>query len=191
MQKKLILLVSSLLIFCHANGQNNISLKFTGLNIHPKGEDNAFLMPNKLDKNAYLVVTYGGLVSYEHFIYKDLFSIKMAQALYADCASRLGGTSHIGLRGRIFRKGKHSMYGGIGPTLLYRKNWEKLEGYENTGRFKGDKDDTWQYAFVWYGGEFEYNYKINQRTEYSMNFVPGYPDLMSLMFGINVILNKK
>lgn len=181
-------LIVCLLTTANAYPQNNISIKFVGLSIHPLGEDNAFLMPNKLDENAHLVVNYGGLISYEHFLHKDMFSVKVIQALYADCAARLGGISHIGLRGRILRKGKHSIYGGIGPTLLYRKNWEDLAGYENTGRFKGDVGDTWQYAFLWYGGEFEYNYLISDKIECSMNFTPGYPDLMSLTAGINILL---
>lgn len=95
----LILLVGLLAKF-DVNAQNNVSIKFIGLSIHPKGEGNAFLMSNKLDENGYLVFNLGGLISYEHFIYKDILSIKVTQALYADCATRLGGTSHIGLRGK-------------------------------------------------------------------------------------------
>ena len=180
------LLFVLLLLTLHSSAQNNIGLKYFGLSIHPKGEkDNAFLMPNKLDKEACLVLNMGGVISYEHFIYKDLLSIKVAQALYADCAARTGGFSHIGVRGRILKTGKHLLNGGIGPTLVYRRNWLELEGYTNQNRFRGDKDNRWQYLFLWYGGEFEYKYSLSTKLDFSASFIPGYPDLMSLSLGMN------
>lgn len=175
-----------LLLALHSPAQNNIGLKFFGLSIHPKGEkDNAFLMPNKLDKEAYLVLNIGGVISYEHYIYKDFLSIKVAQAFYADCAARAGGFSHIGVRGRILKTGKHLLNGGIGPTIVYRRNWLELEGYKNQNRFKGHKVDRWQYLFLWYGGEFEYKYALGTQWDLSASFIPGYPDLMSLSLGMN------
>jgi len=175
-----------ILLTLHLSAQNNVGLKYFGLSVHPKGEkDNAFLMPNKMDKEAHLVLNMGGVISYEHFIYKDILSLKIAQALYADCAARLGGFSHIGLRGRIVKKGRHLLAGGIGPTMVFRRNWLELEGYKNQNRFKGTEDDRWQYLFLWYGGEFEYKYSLSRKLDFSASFVPGYPDLMSLSLGIN------
>ena len=172
--------------------QNNIGLKYFGLSIHPNGEiDNAFLMPNKLDKNGYLVINIGGEITYEYFIYQDIVSIKVIQALYADCAVRLGGFSHLGIRGRIFKFGKHSLSGGIGPTLVYRRNWLEFEGYINQNRFSGDLDHKFQSLFLWYGGEFEYKYDFSQNFGFTVSFVPGYPDLMSLSLGVNYNFNKK
>ncbi len=67
-----------------AIAQDNIGIKFFGLSIHPKGEkDNSFLMPNKLDKNAYLVMNFGTEIMYEKFLYKNIVSIKVVQALYS------------------------------------------------------------------------------------------------------------
>lgn len=166
--------------------QDNAGIKFFGMSIHPKGEkDNAFLMPNKLDKNAYLVLNFGGIVSYEYFIFKDIISLKAVQALYADCAARLGGFSHIGLRAIILRRGKHTLNGGIGPTIVYRKNWLELSGYVNQNRFTGGKENKYQYLLLWYGGEFEYKYLLSDKFDISISFVPGYPDLMSFSFGLN------
>jgi len=189
---RLVLFVAGLLLSLNTLAQNNVGLKYFGLSIHPKGEkDNAFLMPHKLDKEAYLVLNIGGVLSYEHFIYKDILSIKVAQALYADCAARTGGFSHIGLRGRILKTGKHLVSGGIGPTLVYRRSWLELEGYKNQNRFKGNKDSQWQYLFLWYGGEFEYKYAISKALDFSASFVPGYPDLMSLSLGVNYKLQRR
>lgn len=185
-----VFLLSSIILFSVSmKAQNNVGIKFFGLSIHPKGEyENSFLMPNKLDKNGYLVMNFGAVVSYEHFFVDDRVSLKIAQALYSDCAARLGGFTHIGIRVRILKKGKHTLSGGIGPTIVYRRNWLELDGYVNPNRFKGGEDDKWQYLFLWYGGEFEYKYAINNKIDVTSSFVPGYPDLISLSFGINIKL---
>lgn len=188
---KVFLLSLTVLFSICLKAQNNIGIKYFGLSIHPKGEhENSFLMPNKLDKNGYLVMNFGAVVSYEYFIVEERVSLKIAQALYSDCAARLGGFTHIGIRGRILKKGKHTISGGIGPTIVYRRNWLELDGYINQNRFKGDEDDKWQYLFLWYGGEFEYKYLISDRIDFSASFIPGYPDLMSLAVGVNLKFNN-
>src|SRR5688572_8038938 len=95
--------------------QGNIGLTFYGFRIHPTGDENAPLMPLRLDDNGVLVINLGGMLSYEKFVYADGVSVKAVQGIYSDCAAQLGGFSHIGLRARIFKTGKHSLYGGIGP----------------------------------------------------------------------------
>lgn len=189
----LMLLLCFCIAFCEKTyAQDNVGVKFFGLSIHPKGEkENAFLMPHKLDKNGYFVINLGAEVMYETFFYKDIVSVKLIQALYADCAARLGGFSHIGVRAKIFKTQKHSLYGGCGPTIVYKRNWQELDGYVNPHRFTGNVNDRWQRLFLWYGGEFEYKYCMTERIDFSASFVPGYPDLMSLAVGVNVKLNTK
>jgi len=185
-QQQVFFSIIFMLISCSLSAQNNIGIKYFGLSIHPKGEkENASLMPNKLDNDGYLVLNIGGELMYEHFIFEDIISIKVIQALYADCAARLGGFSHIGLRGKMIKKGKHSLYGGIGPTFVYRRNWLEMPDYINQNRFKGELGDRFQYLFLWYGGELEYKYKLNLNWDFAVSFVPGYPDLISLAFGLN------
>lgn len=167
-----------------AQGRNSISLKFMGLSFHPlSGKDNAPLMPHRLDPRGYLVLDLGGMFSYERFLYRDVLSLKFAQGLYADCAAQLAGFTHLGLRGRIFSFKRHSLYGGIGPTLIYRHSWAKLPGYSDTGYYRKDPSGTWEYRFLWYGGEFEYKYGLSARMDASVTFVPGYPDLIALAVG--------
>ena len=183
MKKYLLILV--ILISSRCLGQDNIGIKFFGLSFHPLGEHkNAHLMPNKLDENAYFVLNLGGILSAEKFVSK-IASVKLIQAFYADCATQFGGFSHIGIRFQIFSIEKHTLSGGIGPTFIFRKNWQKLENYTNPNTFKGDKDSRWQYLFLWYGGEFEYKYELNNKLDLTTSFVPDYPDLMSISFGIN------
>jgi hypothetical protein len=161
-----------------------IGLKFFGLSIHPKGALNSQYMPLKFDKKGIFVLNTGITLNIEYFIYKDIVSIKFIQGLYADCVQKLGGFTHLGFRARIFEYEKHSLYGGIGPTFIYRKNWYSLEDYDdNFSFFHGKPEDIWQYRFLWYGGEFEYNYEINNNFSVSTSFVPGFPDLANLSIG--------
>ncbi|WP_026464183.1 hypothetical protein [Adhaeribacter aquaticus] len=174
-----------------SRAQNNINVKFFGLSLHPKGDVNAPLMPLNPDKKGYLVFNLGGTVSYEHFIKPDKFSVKFIQALYSDCAAQLGGFTHLGVRWVIFNKNRHSLNGGFGPTFVYRRNWSSLEGYQDSGFFNGAPTDKWQHKFIGYAGEFEYNYRLTDKYDFSTTFIPGYPSLMSLSFGIRYWLNKE
>ncbi len=181
----LVLLVNSL------QAQNNIGFKYFGLSIHPNLEkENAKIMDLKFDKNGVFVLNLGGEITYEHFIYKDKFSIKFVQALYSDCASKLGGFIHLGFRSKIFKIKKHSLYGGIGPTYVFRENWLRIQGYIDGGLYKGNKNKKYQHFFIWYGGEFEYKYNITNELDFAVSFIPGYPDLLSLSFGLNYNLKK-
>ncbi|GHV76842.1 hypothetical protein AGMMS49942_16630 [Spirochaetia bacterium] len=172
--------------------QFTIGLKLTGLSIHPKGALNAHLMPYKLDKRAIFVINPGIVLSFEYFFYEDIASVKIEQAIYKDCCNQAAGFTHIGVRGRIFQIEKHSLNGGIGPTFIYRKNWYKLEGYNDAFDFfkGGDAKSDWQWRFIWWGGEFEYNYRLTETTELSFTIVPFIPELIELYFGTRVIINK-
>jgi hypothetical protein len=182
------ILIFGFLIFVNMSihAQNiAVGIKFFGLSIHPLGALNTQHMPLKFDKKGIFVLNLGVEICFEYFIYKDIVSVKFIQALYADCVQKFAGFTHLGLRGRIFETGKHSLYGGIGPTFIYRKNWYALEGYDDSfSFFRGEPEDTWQRRFIWYGGEFEYNYAINENLSLSTSFVPGFPDLMNLAVGI-------
>ena len=167
-----------------APAQDNIGLKFFGISIHPGGDEDAFLMPRRLDDRGVLVINLGGMFSTEKFIYEDGISVKFVQGFYSDCAAQPGGFSHIGIRARILKKKRHSIYGGIGPTLVYRKNWYKLPGYIDPDYFDGKPTDTWQYKFLWYGGEFEYAYVLSEKLDFTSTFIPGFPKLISFSFGL-------
>lgn len=174
-------------MFLHA-GDIRIGVKFFGLTIHPQGVAHPEIMPLKFDENGYAVMNLGGTVSAEYFIWKDIVSVRVVQGLYADCASRLGGFSHIGLRGRIFQSGRHSLNGGIGPTFVYRRNWYKIPGFTpvpgDSADFYtgGTPEDDWQWRFIIYGGEFEYNYAITERLEASLSVIPS-PEIITFSVG--------
>jgi hypothetical protein len=171
--------------------QRSWGVKYFGISLHPKGDPNAPLMPLNPDKKGYLVFNLGAMVSYEQFFKPHKFSWKVIQAGYTDCAGQLAGFTHIGIRAMIFENGRHSLNGGIGPTFVYRRNWYKLPEYQNSGYFNGAPTDLWQYKFIPYAGEFEYNYQLSDKMDFSSTFVPGYPDLISLSFGLRFWLNKE
>lgn len=175
-----------------AQRTRNLNFKYFGLSLHPKGDDNAELMPLNPDGKGYLVLNVGASVAYEQFFVPGKFSVKAIQAFYADCALRFAGFTHLGVRAVVFEAGRHSLNGGLGPTLVYRRNWSELEGYNrDTSFFGGDPEDTWQARMIWYAGEFEYNYRLSDRADLSVSFVPGYPNLMSLSFGLRYWLKDK
>jgi hypothetical protein len=182
-----ILIAFSSIVF----SQNNIGLQFFGLAIHPKGDPlNAHLMPFKLDKDAYFVVNFGIVASYDHFFYKDILSVKIGQTFFADCATKFAGVSHIGIRVKVFKIGRHLLQLGIGPTYMFRQNWYDLDGYVQTHPINGTPEDKFQTRFIWYGGEIEYKYSINDKFDISAGFIPYYNIIMSTYLGINYKFQK-
>ncbi len=178
------LLMLSVLPFSWSRAQeafkNSITVKAFGLSVHLKESPYPEIFPNRLDSKGYTTINYGGIVGYDRFVVRNDLSVRMEQGLYADCAESMAGFTHIGFRGKIFRKGRHSVNGGIGPTLVYRRDWNRLEGYVDNGYFNRRGD--WQYKFYWYGGEFEYNYQLSEQNDLSLTLIPGIPELVS--FGI-------
>lgn len=176
-------------LFCYPSlaqeevpSKNAITVKYFGLSVHLKESPYPEIFPYKLDKKGYVAVNYGAIVGYDRFVVRQAHAVRMQQAVYADCSGSLAGFSHIGWRGLIFKRGNHSLNGGIGPTLVYRRDWNRIEGYKDDGYFNRSGD--WQYKFYWYAGELEYNYKLASSTDLSINLIPGLPELVS--FGVGV-----
>ncbi|TXC75599.1 fatty acid desaturase family protein [Luteibaculum oceani] len=165
-----------------SQAQHNFGLKYFGLSMHPKGDPQAHLMPYRLDDRAVLVVNFGGIASFERYVYSNLLSIKLAQGLYTDSGGLISGHTHIGFRAKFLERKRHSMILGFGPTFIYRRNWNKKPGYESTGLFR--ESGNIQHKFVWYGGEIEYNYQVSDQWDMSVNFLPGYPLVMSIGVGV-------
>lgn len=174
--------IVALLISGNVAAQYNFGVKYFGLSMHPKGDKQANLMPHKLDDKGVFVVNFGTILSFQQFIYRELVSVKVAQGIYTDSGGLPSGHTHVGFRTVFFEKGKNNISLGFGPTLIYRRNWNVKEGYVSTGLFK--ESGNIQYKLVMYGGEFEYNRYLNEHFDLSVNFLPGYPLVMSLGVGI-------
>ncbi len=168
--------------------QDNIGLRFVFATVHPAVEKNAFLMPNRLDKNAHFVLNWGFIGSYQKYIYKRRLSLKVAQGAYSDCARLFAGHTHLGFRFNFLNSRRHFLEFGFGPTLVYRKSWYRFAGYEQeTNLLKNT--DKWQWNFVWYGGELEYDYKITDHIDLNINCIPGYPKFFTFAVGARWWLN--
>lgn len=114
-------------------------------------------------------------------MFRNVISLIIAQALYEDCAKQFSGFTHLGFKGVILRENKHSLIFGLGPTLIYRRSWYRLKGYHGIGFFNYDED--WESRFIWYGGEIEYNYHLNDKFDLSATVIPGYPNVINLSLG--------
>ena len=159
--------------------QETLTIKYFGLTIHPMGDKTAALQPNKLDKNAHFVINTGLFVGYEKFLYKDLISVKFIQAALTDCSNGFAIVTHFGVRAHLLKKGKHSVYFGIGPTLLIRDSWTRFgDAYNGSGYFNetySQRLGALQWKFIAYAFEFEYDYSFNQTNQLSVSLTPGVP----------------
>lgn len=164
-----------------------MSLKFMGLTIHPTGDRTAYLQPYKLDRNAYFVMNFGGVLGYERFLWQDVISVKALQALFADCSAGLASVTHVAVRGTFLDRGRHRLSIGFGPAFMVRQDWGRLPGYEPSGYFN---QSTWgllgpvQWKFFWYGVEMEYDVQLSDRLDFSASFVPGLPMAITLGLGL-------
>ena len=190
MKKTLLLGILLLHGFALSAQSYNIGIKYFGINIHPVGDINAELFPIKLGSNGFLVPSFGAMLSFEKYVWKDIIAIELAIANYTDCTQQFAGFTHLGFRAKIFSAGRHELNGGIGPTFIFRKNWYKLEGYDDTRNFYNggnkNKDDEYQMRFIVYGGELEYDYRLKDNVDLSVTLIPGIPILMSFAFGVRI-----
>ncbi|MCB9261496.1 MAG: hypothetical protein H6607_03910 [Flavobacteriales bacterium] len=170
-----------------AQAQSAFTLKYFGLTSHPKGDPTAELQPNKLDKNARLVVNVGAIGGYEKFVFKDLYSVKVMQGFLADCSNGFMSVSHIGARVMLYKDDKHRINFGIGPTFVFRESWNRFGSkYTSSGFFNEyttKKGKEWQWKFVWYAFELEYDYCFNQKDNFSISLIPVFPLALISNFG--------
>ncbi len=165
-----------------AFSQDNVGLRFVFATVHPEGEKNALLMPLRLDERAVIVLNWGFIGSYERYIYKKRIALKVAQGAYSDCAQLFAGHTHVAFRANLLNSRKHSLEVGFGPTFVYRKSWYRFPEYEQETKLlkKGEK---WQWNFVWYGGEVEYDYALTNKMDLTVNCIPGFPKFFTFAVG--------
>jgi len=167
--------------------QSAFTVRYVGITIHPFGDDQANLQPYKLDKKAYFVANFGGLAGYERFVWEDIVSVKLLQGLFSDCSGGWAAVTHLGFRGVLLDKKKHRILFGMGPTFYYREDWNRFGDYEDKGFFHRRQINPLgniQYKMFWYGCEFEYDYKLNNKFDVNVGFTPGAP--LALIFSVGV-----
>lgn len=190
-KKLLFLFLLSAPVFSDA--QSCITLRYFGFTIHPFGDDQASLQPYKVDKTAHLVLNFGGFAGYEKYVYEDMLSVKAMQGIFIDCSGGLAGFTHIGTRNVLLKKKKHRVMFGIGPTLYYREDWKRFPDYRDSKLFHRANTKAFgsvQYYLFWYGIELEYDYTLNDRTDFNFGFTPGAPLALTFSFGIKYWISK-
>jgi hypothetical protein len=170
-----------------AQTPSNISLKYLGLTIHPFGDRTAHLQPYKLDPRARFVLNFGGAMGYERFIFQDVLSVKVLEAVFADCSAGLASVSHVALRGNFLHRKRHRLSIGLGPALMIRQDWGRLPGYQssglmNTGYIKPLGPVQWK--VFWVGIEMEYDVSITDRLAFSASLTPGIPMAVTMGCGL-------
>lgn len=166
----------------------SIGLKYTGLSIHLKKSQHPQLYRHSFDKAGYAVLTHGLILNFEYFLHNDL-ALRVSQGLvFFDCAGKFHGATQIALsHGYRLPNSSHELRLAAGPILFYRKSWKSLPGYVEDGLFKESSNKVWQSKFVWHGAEIEYNYWQNENTAFSVNWLPGIPEIFTFSPGIKVL----
>lgn len=193
MKKSLILLLTVGLPF-YGQSQNNLSMEFVGLTIHPAGDPTAHLQPNKLDEDARFVINYGGVLSYEHFIIGDVFAVKGLQAVLADCSAGWASITQIAIKGMVIRQPRHRLGLSIGPAFMMRESWNRFEDYESSGYLNEANSPLFgpvQYKFFPFAAEIEYDVKVGRKTDLTFSIVPGIPMAFTFGFGLKYWINKE
>jgi hypothetical protein len=185
--------ISYILIIClffsaRLHAQWNIGLTIGGLAVHQQKAGNPDFYPWKLDKKGYAVVFSGLNLSLSYRI-NDFWGIKAVQTLiFHDSGGRFAGISHVGVQFHDdlldMRWLDHHMSMSIGPFWYYRKNWSKIPGYRHDpGFMKMDERGVWERKFVWYGGFFRYEYRLDKTNDLAIDFLPGYPYVYAVTGG--------
>lgn len=191
--KRYALLVAALLVFASRqvsastppSVRFSIGIKYTGLSIHLKKSVSPQLYRHNLDKGGYVVFTHGLALNFEYHIYDDL-ALRVTQGMmFFDCAGKFHGATQIGLsHGYRPAQSAHEIRLAAGPIFFYRKSWKSFPSYIDDGLFKESKNGIWQTKFVWHGGEIEYNYWYQDQAAFSLNWLPGVPEIFMFSPGI-------
>ena len=171
---------------CRANDEQDRlygAIHWIGYTYHPGGGNSPEIYPLKLDDQGTNVVEVG-LVGKLDYRFSSDFYLRSAVAAYKDCAFNNAGFFHLGFRGTFFKHASHSISGGLGPTLLFRRDWNRFPEYKGDEFFSDSVYRGWQYRFIWYGGEFDYSYQINSKLQFQYSVIPGYPFVFTNTFGI-------
>lgn len=162
----------------------SVGVKYMGLTTHLKKSLHPQIYKRKFDKGGHVVINHGLILNFEYFV-SDRAAIRLSQALVPfDCANKFLGATQLGISyGRFIAQSSNEIRIVAGPIHFYRRSWKDIDGYKDDGLFRLSKNGKWQTKFVWYGGEIEYNYWLNQNQAFSLNWLPGVPELFTFSPG--------
>jgi len=166
-----------------------IGIKYMGLTTHLKKSAHPHIYKRKFDKSGFAVLNHGLVLNFEYFLAQNT-SLKLSQALIPfDCANKFLGATQMGVSyGRFIAQSPNEIRITAGPIFFYRKSWKDLDGYVDDGLFSLNKNQKWQTKFVWHGGEIEFNHWYNENSAFSLNWMPGIPELFTFAPGYKLAL---
>ena len=185
--------VATLIVFfafspLHAGSESTnrfgANLLFTGLTYHPGGGDHTDDYPRKLDAGAYWVLLLGGEADVDWYAYRYLL-VRGSASLNKDCSDVWAGFFHLGPHFNLPIGERFAFRIGIGPTLVWRQNWNGV-----VANYKGDSfygktltNDDFQSRFIWYGGNMEFEWKIRDNVSFIFSNIPGWPHVITSSIG--------
>lgn len=185
--KRTIFLFALLTYVIHTHAQCFIGMKFMGVSFHTDNNYNGRLYKTAIGKNNRVAFHFGIALTAEYKI-NNWFSVKVSQSGFRDCAGKFAGMTMLNLRGTLDLGEAGDISGGIGPFWYYRRSWLAIDDYADDGYFRLSENGKWQKKFVWYGGEIEYNYPINESLDRSTNVLPGVPVVIAVASGVRTKL---
>jgi hypothetical protein len=159
-----------------------VGLKYTGLSYHPDGGEHEGY-PRKLDDAAFWVLLIGAEADADWRPYRYLY-LRGSTSLYKDCADLWAGYYHLGFRANYDLGERVGIRIGIGPTYLWRQNWlHRVEGYRRDSFFGDSTGGDFQGKFIWYGGDAEIEWKMDDRIALVYSVIPGWPEVIQSSAG--------
>ncbi len=167
-----------------ATNRFGANLLFTGLTYHPGGADHPEDYPRKFDKGGYWVLLLGAEGDFDWYAYRYLL-VRGSIALNRDCADVWGGFFHLGPHFNLPIGEKFAFRIGIGPTLIWRQNWNGVVSTYHGDRFYGrtPTNDDFQSKFLWYAGNMEFEWKIRPNVSLIFSNIPGWPQTLTSSVG--------
>jgi hypothetical protein len=157
--------------------------KYMGVTYHPGGGNGDY--KTALDSTGYIVIQLGVETDLDYYLNK-YFLLRASASLYKDCAFVWSGFFHFGFRANLPIGEKFQARLGIGPSLIWRENWYRhVDWYTGDGFYGHEYEEgPIQTAFLWYGGNVEFQYDFNDKWAFVYSLVPGYPQVFTSSFGL-------
>ncbi len=168
---KIWFLVLGLLFYISSFSQSTVSVEVMTIGFHSFEKPNLLIYENALGKKGLFCVEPGLILSYETFIWENSMSFQFSQSIYADAAGQMAGFTEISFRKLFFHKWRSSLYLAVGPTMTYRKSWERLEHYVPEGDYTNY--GSWQVK-PWFIGKLEYDFYIGNHSDIQLGFIYGH-----------------
>lgn len=187
MKPTISLLLFLTLVSIPVKAQWFVGVKIMGVSIHTDNNFNGHLYKTAIGKNKRVAFHFGLALTCE-YKFNSWFSAKVDQAAFRDCAGKFAGMTMFNLRGTADLGRAGDLSAGMGPFWYYRRSWFEIDGYADDKYFRTSGNGKWQTKFVWYGGEIEYNYPINENLDWSTNILPGIPVMIAVASGVRTEL---